>query len=87
MSYKLSKEKIQCKYDYSYWEDVVGDGGPRMQMWECTSPKNDHDNVEICNNKCPGYEPCKIYKCEKHDYESTDNYCPDCVYEDYEKHE
>jgi hypothetical protein len=45
-----------CRFEEVWMEDVVGDGGPRMEMSEC----NYEGNIDIgtcdCGTNCPAYE-------------------------------
>lgn len=87
---RIKVEDIPCRFGQEYWEDVVGDGGPRMQMFDCTCDKkltpeqeDEMDGVTSCSPKCPGYEPGKVEVCPKHNKEVVDC-CDECMNEFYE---
>jgi hypothetical protein len=83
---RIQKEQLGCKFDGTYWEDVVGDGGPRMQMFECNCNKDlsvrDQELLDKClkcGPGCPGFEPVATTICEKHDEEYlTGEWCSQC---------
>jgi hypothetical protein len=72
------KSKLGCKFDRTYWEDVAGDGGSRMQMFDCIYDGNKQisDKCEG-NNTCAAFEPQPTTICQKHDIEYID-YCELC---------
>ncbi len=45
---------MTCKWEHSWMEDVVGDGGPRMEMSDCTNPGDIGEGS--CGKDCYGYE-------------------------------
>lgn len=90
---KLDPKSIECKFDHSWYEDVAGDGGSRMPMFECEcdvelSPK-DQERLDIClrcGPECPGYRPVPVLVCKKHNCEYTGS-CTACENEFYDQME
>ncbi len=76
--YRFPKDSLSCKFGSHWDEDVAGDGGSRMRMFECVYD-GDKEPLECCeeNSKCPAYEPIPTYICLQHDIEYAD-YCPRC---------
>ena len=87
---RLDHDKLECKFDHSWYEDVAGDGGSRMPMWDCEwFEKSPEDEVKAklidkfivdtneCSKLCAGYTPVETFICKKHDTEYT-GICEDC---------
>jgi hypothetical protein len=78
------KGHLPCKYASHWYEDVVGDGGPRMPMFECT-----YDGELLINDECdetlscPAFEEAETRICKKHQEEYYD-YCGKCMEGDKE---
>jgi hypothetical protein len=68
--YRISDNKKGCKFGNHWDEDVAGDGGSRMPMFECNYD-GDKQTLECCSedNKCPAREPCETTICPIHDIE------------------
>ena len=78
---RIPKDKLPCKYFSSWWEDVAGDGGPRMYMTDCSNESDDFDDSMSCDNTCKYYEAVAPQVCEKHgEYIGC---CEECMFEDY----
>ena len=92
--YRIPKDQLPCKYDHSWYEDVAGDGGSRMAMWDCLwfeqAPEDTKKAIDIaaeidkpdfhCSPKCTGFEAVETAICKKHDVEYYEE-CPDCMQE------
>jgi hypothetical protein len=81
---RLPKNDIPCKFFKDWWEDVVGDGGPRMYFSECQcdvllseEEQNAIDAGRPCSPDCKGYRPLPIQVCKKHNCEYV-GFCGDC---------
>jgi hypothetical protein len=89
---RLDHDKLPCKFDHSWDEDVAGDGGSRMPMWDCEwfdkSPEDEAkaklienfiDNMPKtgCDKTCAGYTPVETFICKKHNTE-YEYICEDC---------
>lgn len=82
--YRILENQKGCKYARNYWEDVVGDGGQKMQMFDCEYDgfKN---TKEPCpeNNTCLAYEPEETTICKIHDVEYSHSvWCNLCFQEE-----
>ncbi len=86
--YRIPKEQLGCKFNMTYWEDVAGDGGSKMQMFDCAAPEreltpeeqNKMNNLKNCSNECPCFEPAETRICTKHDIEylADGDWCSEC---------
>lgn len=47
---------MPCKFEKVWMEDVVGDGGSRMEMSDCEYDGDKDLSYANCNKMCPGYE-------------------------------
>jgi hypothetical protein len=83
---KLLKGQLPCKFASHWDEDVVGDGGSRMQFFECTYDGELLVDDE-CNEtlSCPAYEEIDTRICKKHNEEYYD-YCGACMEGDYREY-
>ena len=93
---RLDHDKLECKFSKSWYEDVAGDGGSRMPMWDCEwFEKEPEDEIKAnlitmfiedmlltggCSKLCAGYTSIETFICPKHDTEYTD-ICEDCEIE------
>ena len=82
LGYRIPKEQKGCKYFHEYWEDVVGDGGQKMQLFECTY-EGGLECEANCDKTCPAFEPEETTICKIHDVEySRGNWCGLCFKEE-----
>ena len=92
--YRIPKDQLPCKFDQTWWEDVAGDGGSRMQMFECAADDENSkkltpeeqlkmESMTKCSPECPSYQPVEIQVCSKHNREFF-NECVECMDEYYE---
>jgi hypothetical protein len=45
-----------CKWEASYFEDVVGDGGPRLEQFDCKYQGDIDIGDSECGRNCPAFE-------------------------------
>ena len=80
--YRIPEDHKGCKYLASWWEDVAGDGGSRMQMEECAYD-GDKQTSDNCDKNCLAFEKEETVICKKHDHEFlVSDFCPECYTED-----
>lgn len=74
----IDRNTLPCKFYTSWWEDVAGDGGSRMEMSDCNydGTLEMPDNCS-CDKTCPCYQPVEVKVCQKHNREYYD-VCLDC---------
>lgn len=84
IGYRISAENKGCRFGNHWSEDVAGDGGSRMPMFECEYNGDKYEQLQLpetCeeNSKCPCYEPCETVICPIHDIEYfKDEWCDMC---------